>query len=690
MYSFRGTARLSHNSLLEDCLEEGHKIHRQHLVNILNYMNFQDQGILIKFKHKKYNTLLSFQAEPLPCLTDKLECSFFGSSDFLKQIRFYDLLHILISNDQKMIIVKPEIELITESRIHFILPKSCHEVNFRKAPRYQSHGIKVELIQNGVSFHGILIDFSYVSFSIRLFPDPTQSFQWINPKATVTVIFKRVKDVVYSGTCHMIRQNHEHETLKIVVAPVTDEISRFQPKMFRSFQHKLVPSPHVVFKHPLTEKMIRMGVSGLSCTDLSCQEYISGATLFTGLIIPGLDIEFAPNFRIGCRAQVVKQQTESSVDQDSLIHWKISFLDMNIPEQVQLSNLIYQADNNKNHICNRLNMDALWKFFFETGFFYPKKYSHIQMDKEQFKAVYERLYNHHPEIAHHFVFQDKGIIYGHIAMIRFYENTWLIHHHAAKGSTMKNAGLVVLNQIGRYINDFSWLHSTHMQYVMCYYRPENKFPNRVFGGFADYLKNPGQCSIDELAYCHFPEINSSARDLESLLKDFNATLEKASPDDLFTLNAFYEGISGGLLLDALDLKPESINKHELGRKYQELNFKREKYLFSLKVDGFLKAVIMLTLSDIGLNLSNLTNCFHVMVLDTENLSAVVLVSAVQLSAKNYTCAQMKSTPVLIYPENFAQKQNLSQDKAYKAWIFDIRYSDQYFQYMADIYPSHSA
>jgi hypothetical protein len=103
---------------------------------------------------------------------------------------------------------------------------------------------------------------------------------------------------------------------------------------------------------------------------------------------------------------------------------------------------------------------------------------------------------------------------------------------------MKNAGLVVLNQIGRYINDFSWMHSTHMQYVMCYYRPENKFPNRVFGGFANYLKNPGQCSIDELAYCHFPEINSSVRDLETLLKNSKATLEKASPDDLFALNAF--------------------------------------------------------------------------------------------------------------------------------------------------------
>jgi hypothetical protein len=690
MHSFQEIIHLSDNHLLENREKEGRKIHRQHLVNVINYLNFQDKTILAKFKHKKYNTVLSLKFKPHPCLKDQLKCSIFEPSDLLKQSHSFEFLYLLINNDQKMIIVKPEIDSITDNSIQFILPKTCHELNFRKAQRHPCNNINVELIQNGASFHGDLIDFSYVSFSMRLFYKFSQPFQWINPKATVTVIFKRANDIIYSGTCHVARQNHEHEIMKIVVIPVADEISRFQPKMFRSFQQKLVPSPTIFFYHPLTEKIIRMDVYGLSCADLSCEEYSSGATLFTGLIIPNMDIEFAPNFKIQCRAQVVKQYTETSVNENSMIRWNISFLDMNIQEQVQLSNLLYQAENKKTHVCTRLDMDALWKFFFETGFFYPKKYSSLHINKEQFKAVYERLYNHHPEIAHHFIFRDKGIIYGHIAMIRFYEKTWLIHHHAAKSPALKNAGLIVLNQIGRYINNFSWLESTHMQYVMCYYRPENKFPNHVFGGFATYLNNPARCSIDELAYCHLPEINFSSEYIETQLKNCKAQLENASIDDIVALNHFYKGISGGLLLDALDLKPESINKHELELKYKELNFKREKFLFSLRVDGCLKAIIMMTLSDIGLNLSNLTNCFHVLILDSESLSSVVLVYALQLSMINYTCTEMQSNPVLIYPENYAKRQNLLQEKVYKLWIFDIRYSDQYFQYMADIYPSHSA
>jgi hypothetical protein len=690
MHSFQEIVRLSENNLLGKREKEGCKIQRQQLVNVLNYMNFQNKTILGKFRHKKYNTIIALQFKPHPCLNDQLKCSIFESSDFLKQCHSFELLYLLINNGQKMIIVKPEINSITDNCIQFILPKTSHELNFRKAQRHPCNNVNVELIQNGASFQGDLIDFSYVSFSMRLFYKSSHPFQWINPKATVMVIFKRANDIIYSGTCHVARQNYEHEIMKIVVVPVANEISRFQPKMFRSFQQKLVPSPTIFFCHPLTEKTIRMDVYGLSCADLSCEEYSSGATLFTGLIIPNMDIEFAPNFKIECRAQVVKQCAEPSVNENSMIRWNISFLDMNIQEQVQLSNLLYQAENKNTHVCTRLDMDALWKFFFETGFFYPKKYSSLHINKEQFKIVYERLYNHHPEIAHHFIFQDKGIIYGHIAMIRFYEKTWLIHHHAAKRPALRNAGLIVLNQIGRYINNFSWLESTHMQYVICYYRPENKFPNHVFGGFADYLNNPEHCSIDELAYCHLPEIIFSSEYLQTQLKNYKAHLEKASLDDIVALNHFYKGISGGLLLDALDLKPESMNKHELELKYRELNFKREKHLFSLRVDGCLKAIIMMTLSDIGLNLSNLTNCFHVLILDSESLSSVVLVSALQLSMINYTCTEMQSNPVLIYPENYAKRQNLLQEKVYKLWIFDIRYSDQYFQYMADIYPSHSA
>jgi hypothetical protein len=76
-------------------------------------------------------------------------------------------------------------------------------------------------------------------------------------------------------------------------------------------------------------------------------------------------------------------------------------------------------------------MDALWNFFFDTGFIYPEKYAFFQANKEAIKKTYERLYSQSPHVARHFICQEKGAILGHMAMVRFYENSWLIHHHAA-------------------------------------------------------------------------------------------------------------------------------------------------------------------------------------------------------------------------------------------------------------------
>ena len=129
-------------------------------------------------------------------------------------------------------------------------------------------------------------------------------------------------------------------------------------------------------------------------------------------------------------------------------------------------------------------MDELWDFLFETGFIYPHKYAFIQKNKDEIKKTYEKLYPQNPHIARHFIYQEKGTIYGHMAMIRFCESAWMIHHHAARKSSAKKAGLIVLDQIGRMINDSHRLYSLHMNYMLCYYRPDNKFPSRVFGGAA--------------------------------------------------------------------------------------------------------------------------------------------------------------------------------------------------------------
>jgi hypothetical protein len=312
-------------------------------------------------------------------------------------------------------------------------------------------------------------------------------------------------------------------------------------------------------------------------------------------------------------------------------------------------------------------MDELWNLFFETGFVYPKKYAQMCANKEKFKETYERLYNNNPNIAKHFVVQDRNIIQGHISMLRVYENTWLFHHHMSRSINNK-AGILVLEQIGRYVNDFYRLHSTGMNFVISYFRLENRFPHRIFGGFERHLNDPKGCSLDSFAFFRFPG------KFEALgLTGIN--LAKTQPEDLLELKSFYEYRSGGLMLKALDLEPDMIYCDNLNKEYEKAGFKRERHLFSLKKEGYLKAIIMVTISDFGLNLSNLANCIHVIVMDGENISGHEIISS--LSMLSRYCAH-DEIPILLYPSSYAQSQYIPHEKIYDLWVLNVPHSGEYY------------
>lgn len=680
MNNLQKIAHLFQNTDLDSQLEQSRKVSKKYLVNILNYINFQDSTILINLKHLKYDNIISLPAKPQPCLGDTLDCLWVQETGLPQKLNSYKFLNFLLNDGQKLLLARADVKEMSKEGISFILPETCYEVGSRKVRRHPCKGIQVELIQNSVIFKGSLSDFSAVSFSVEVSAAPPQTFQWINPESTVHIIFKSKEEILYSGECKIVRQTLDQKIRTFVLEPLYDKIRRFKPKEFRSSRHKLLPSPHIIFRHPLTQKMITLEVDDLSCTGFSVEEYNENSVLLPGMIIPELCIGIANNFKICCKAQIVYRNVNKTYVDETYVKCGIAILDMDIQDQVKLSALLHQVANRKSHVCNIVDLDALWKFFFEVGFVYPEKYVFIHTNKEKFRETYEKLYIQSPTIARHFIYQDKSIIEGHMSMVRFYENTWLIHHHAASRAGYGRAGLVVLDQVGRYVNEFHSLHTTHMNFVICYFRPDNKFPNRVFGGFARDLNNPKGSSLDSFAYFHFP------RTFEHQDLSGSWALTETQPEDLFELESFYKYVSGGLMLNALDLEPDMINSEELNKEYQRLGFKRERHLFSLKKDGLLKAIIMVTLSDLGLNLSNLTNCIHVFVLDSDDLPLNIFYSHLSQLSHYY---EQNEIPVLLYPVSYAEIQSVPYEKIYNLWVLNMQNTDDYFRFMKKLFTPHS-
>jgi hypothetical protein len=655
--------------------EKPRLVKKKDLINIVNYFNFQDRTVLINLKHVKNNRTISCHAKPQPCFGVQLDCLWAEDAKFYQNLNLYEFQNILVNDGLKLILVESELASVSVKGISILIPETCREINSRKTKRHLCKDINIQLIQNSALFYGSLIDFSTFSFRVKAIMVPPQTDQWIDSDSPVTIIFYNNAETLYSGECSMLRLTcgNGHKRATLVLKPLNRQLHRFKPKKFRSMRQKLTPSPDIVFKHPLTKKMVFLKADDLSGSGFSVQESLENAVLLPGMIIPKLELGFANSFKINCKAQVVYRKNNHNGKEDRTVKCGLAFLDIDTEDHMRMLALMHQATNSNSYICNKVDPDALWNFFFKTGFIYPKKYAFIKANKEKIKKTYEKLYTLDQNIARYFIFQDKGRIIAHMATLRFYENSWLIHHHASDISQSKMAGLVVLNQIGRFVNDSRNLYSIHMNFIFGYFRPDNKFPNRVFGGIARKIGNPKGCSLDTFAYFHFCR---SANDESDMPEPWELT--KTSPEDLMDLETFYEHESGGLMLNALALGPGIVDCNELSKEYNRLELKREKHLFSLKMAGSLKAVILADISDIGLNLSDLTNSIKIIVIDREELSRNIFNLIVSELSKRLL---QEEITVLLYPLSYAENQSIVYEKLYNIWVLNTKNTDDYFLHL---------
>ncbi|UCF89951.1 MAG: hypothetical protein JSW39_16805 [Desulfobacterales bacterium] len=648
-------------------------VSKQQLINRINYINFQDETLVVNFHHTRFDKIIALHAKPQPCLGDLLDCQWVDANGFRQIIQSYEFQSFFLTHGSTLWVVEPELIRLDEKGISLLLPETGFEFRSRKTKRHTCKGVKAQFSQHGSVFYGALLDFNALSFRIELRTGPRQTFDWINPELPVNLILSGGRQAFYSGECKIVRQTPGQKTRNLVLTPLRHEIHRFRHKEHRSERQELNPSPEIIFRHPFTKNKFHLKALNLSGSGLAVEEDESNAVLVPGLLLPELELSFAKRFRIKCQAQVVYRRVVDDGPKRSWVKCGLALLDMDLHDHISLIGLLDQAKNPNSYLCNDVDLNDLWDFFFETGFIYPDKYAFIQQNKAQIKETYAKLYTCSPHIARHFIYQEKGRILGHMAMLRFYQNTWLIHHHAARKSAATRAGLIVLDQIGRMCNDSHRLYSLHMDYMICYYRPDNKFPNRVFGGAAKSINDPSGCSIDCFAYFHYH-------------KDFNSDARLADPwevtaiqtEDFDELESYYTHTSGGLMLNALDLKPELVQCRELTAEYQRLGLTRERHLFALKCHGRLKALFVADISDLGLNLSDLTNCIKVVVLDHEGLPGAILSSALYAVMDRI---QQKLMPVLLYPMAYADRQRIKYDKLYNLWVCSLDYSDQYFSYL---------
>jgi hypothetical protein len=657
-----------HDDILKK-LESAVPVNQKKLINIINLLHFKGDYLLVHLKDCKYGEDFFIHAYPEPCLGELITCrlSFLYSSEIENHI----FMNLVILDGLSIIFIPVQIKSIENDNFTIALPDRGYCLGTRQSMRYNCQDVIVEISQSGFIAKGDLIDFSPNGFRIKALTDQRVPFLWLNPENNISINLYKKQQLLYSGVCRFIRQTDGHLIREIVLLPIDQQIKRFRRGKTRTPRLRMTPSPSIVFEHPFIKKIIQRDIHDISFGGFSVYEDSSEGVLIPGLILTELYIIFSGGLKLKCVAQITSRRKSNR----SNIRYGLTILDMDFPTYSRLIDIITNTIDPHVHISEDVDMDALWEFLFNANFIYAKKYHHIHSHREEFKETYNKLYQHNSKIAAHLTYQYQGKIYGHTSIIRAYDHSWMVHHLAARPIGKKHKGLSVLRQILYYFYGFYRLPSMQIDYLLFYFRPDNRFPNLFFGGAARKLNNPRACSLDLFSYNNYIINKPCSLPAGWSLKEYS---EKNNQE----LERFYRNHSGGLLLDHFLSDYNKNNDPQLVEKlYEQCGLLRKWKLYALTYIDQLKAVFIIDQANIGVNLSELLNSIKIIVTDPTNLPWPILSCAIDQTAVVYNTGQI---PVMIYPHFYLKEQNIPYEKSYMLLILDVQYATEFLDNIQDI------
>ena len=653
------------NEDLIQSFESAKTLAQADLINSINYLHFTGNPLYILLQHPAYGDKVLVKAYPEPCTGSPLTCRW-DESYFQYRLESYQPLHLVLMDGHSLIIAPAGIRIGIGKSISVHLPEKAYVVNQRQVRRYSCRDVSVEVTQSGIVSRGELKNFSSMAFCVRVTSEEFKHNSWFNPDAPASVRLFSNGKVIYAEMCRCLRWRDEHLTREIVFTGLSSQISRHQAKKIRNPRKTITPPLTALFEHPLFKKRTQRDIIDLSTTGFSISDPSDDDVLMPGMIIPDLSIQFAGITIAQCAVQVIYRRVD-----ERNVRYGIAILDMDIHSYSRVNHILGINADPHVSVSTTVNMDALWEFFFQTGFIYPKKYHSFHMHREHFVKTYRKLYQENPGIARHITYEQNGKIYGHMSMVRAYEKAWLIQHHAARPMENRLPGFSVLKYMMLFLHGIYTLPSADLDYVMCYFRPDNKFPERVFGGFARDLNNPQQCSLDQFSYLTFIVKKAEGPLPEGWL------LNETSTHQMWEMGNYYRHISGGLFLEALQT-PRRPGQETITEVAAQQGFLRKWSLHSLSYDKHLVCVMLLNQSDFGINLSEILNSIKVFVVDDRFLSWGVLSQALSHLAVFYGFDKI---PLLIYPSTFCETKGVATEKYYRMWVVDMRYSNLFMDYV---------
>jgi hypothetical protein len=636
------------------------KLSKRAITNTLNHLNFVGKTVFANLVFVQTGEEFLVTVHPEPCSGEFFTCRLPQSE--VHDFSTFEFKSLILDDGQEIIHISGKAEQITKDKLVIRLPEKGFVLNTRQAKRFQSSFIEVILRKGDLKVIGKLDDFSASGLKVLIEDNFSEMDILSKHNELVQIRLFRNNQLVYTGFGTISRVSGKDRAC--VVIPSRKPFTKYAQRRLRHPRLNTSPSPRVEFYHPLVGRMVSYDVVDLTTSGFSIKERSDRLLFLPGMTFNKARLVFSGEFNLNFSTQAIYIKDLRG----GMSKLGFSITDIDPVSYRRLFNLLTRSHDSHSLALGKVSADALWQFFFKTGFVYPEKYKCIEQNKEHYLKIYDRLYNECPELFASIIYQQNDELYGHVSLFRAYPGTWMVQHLAALPLGRKRTGLFVLNHVLNFLDGAHRMKSIGMNYLVFNYRPENKFPNFFFGGVCRRLNDPKMCSIDVSAYISYP--------LPDAIGNLPTGWEimPCNKDDIAALHEAYHRHSQGLFIESLCLE---CSDDPLWKTYENHGLMRSCRAYALKKDGDYMAFFILERSDRGLNLSDLLNSIRIFLSypDPKFMPWDILQTAISILGREY---HSPTVVLQVFPLEYCKAADVIYNKRYTVWVAKTRYFDPYF------------
>ena len=304
----------------------------------------------------------------------------------------------------------------------------------------------------------------------------------------------------------------------------------------------------------------------------------------------------------------------------------------------------------------------LWSFLQESGFLYAKKMEALTPMLATVSETFQRLTTQTGNLFKAVVFHEHRQLYAHTSAVRSHSRTFVVQHLAATSRPHGRQGSRAVN-LG--ITEFL-AQDQHLDFAKVYFRPDNKWPARVFGGYARRVTDRQLSDLRVLDYLLYP---TSAR----LPETPGLRVFEAQPGDLGVGEGHYVASERGLILRSDDLTRGTLSLGAVDREYRAAGlFRLRRTLLAVRPDDTPVGFALCEISSPGLNLSELLSSMRLVVLPAGDApgmpgAAAVRVALLREALGLYRQAGRPFAPLLKAPGEPDPDCQPLERKVYACW-----------------------